>query len=220
MKTYARNANDLALLFRINQHDRLAGTLGILPNHLITFIRSHDSENVKKIINDLTTFWSTYNIWAKHQTLNRTYWKIIPLCCKADIKEKKTDPLKKKRKRRTKKLVSEDCKNPFHYLLLKKNMQAVHGTCNCNIQTHRTTTHNVDIKTILGSYHMPSSPDTETTNIELTDTSGLDHKHTPAIRESQLTVAHSHVKTSGDISREQQDRTKRFKQKLLSDFLM
>jgi hypothetical protein len=65
MKTYVRNPNDLALLSRINQHDRLAGTLGILPNHLIQLIRSHDSENLKKIVNDLriTTFWSTYNIW-------------------------------------------------------------------------------------------------------------------------------------------------------------
>src|ERR1044071_1642442 len=106
IKTYVHNPNDLALLSRINQHDRLAGTLGILPNHLFKFIRSHDSKNLKKIINDLriTTFWSTYNVWAKHQTLNRTYWKIILLCCKPDTKEKKTDPLKKKRKRRTKKL--------------------------------------------------------------------------------------------------------------------
>ena len=205
MKTYVRNPNDLALLSRINQHDRLAGTLGILPNHLIKFIRSHDSKNLKKIINDLriTTFWSTYNVWAKHQTLNRTYWKIIPLCCKPDTKEKKTDPLKKKRKRRTKKLVSEDCKNPFHYLILKKNTQSVHGTCNCNVQIHYTTTHNLDIKTILGSHHTPPP----VTSFDFTDTSGLDHKHTPAIRESQLAVAHSHVKTSGDISREQQDRT-------------
>ena len=149
MKTYVRNPNDLALLSRINQHDRLAGTLGILPNHLIQLIRSHDSENLKKIVNDLriTTFWSTYNIWAKHQTLIRTYWKIIPQCCIPDTKEKKTDSQRKKRKRRTKKLVREDCKNLFHYLILKKNTHPVQGTCNCTVQICRLTT--VDTRTIL-----------------------------------------------------------------------
>src|ERR1044072_6366670 len=35
MKTLVRNPVDLNLLSRLNQHDRLAGTLGILPNHLI-----------------------------------------------------------------------------------------------------------------------------------------------------------------------------------------
>ena len=78
------------------------------------------------------------------------------------------------------------------------------------------------MKTILGSHHTPppvTYSTLDTTNFDFTDTSGLDRKHTPAIRESQLAVAHSHVKTSGDISREQQDRTKRFKQKLLFDFL-
>ena len=72
MKTYVRNPNDLALLSRINQHDRLAGTLGILPNHLIKFIRSHDSKNLKKIINDLriTPFGqpTTFGLSTKHST--------------------------------------------------------------------------------------------------------------------------------------------------------
>src|SRR2546423_6549210 len=73
MKTLVRNPEDLNLLSRLNQHDRLAGTLGILPNHLIQLVRSSDSKNVKKILDDLrlTTFWSTYHIWTKHQTLNR-----------------------------------------------------------------------------------------------------------------------------------------------------
>ena len=73
MKTYVRNHKDLELLSRINQHNRLAGTLGILPNQLIQLIRLHDSKNLKKIINDLrfTTFWSTFNIWTPHQTLTK-----------------------------------------------------------------------------------------------------------------------------------------------------
>ena len=90
MKTFVRNPKDLELLSKINQHDRLAGTLGILPNHLIQLIRLHDPKNLKKIINDLrvANLWSAYNIWAKHQTLSRTYWKILPTCCKPDVKEK------------------------------------------------------------------------------------------------------------------------------------
>src|ERR1044072_7910961 len=222
MKTYVRTPNDRALLSRKNQHDRLAGTLGILPNHLIKLIRSHDSENLKKIVNDLriTTFWSTYNIWAKHQTLIRTYWKIIPQCCIPDIKEKKTDSQRKKRKRRTKKLVREDCKNPFHYLILKKNTHPVQGTCNCNVQICRLT--NVDTRTILHFHDLLppatlSRPTFHTTNIDSMDTSGLDHKHTPTIRGTQLALTHSLAKTSGNISREQQDRS--FKQTLLFDFL-
>jgi len=53
MKTHVRNPTDLGLLSRMNQHDRLAGSLGILPNHLIQLTRFSDSENAKKILNDL-----------------------------------------------------------------------------------------------------------------------------------------------------------------------
>ena len=73
MKTYVHNPNDLALLSRINQqHTRVAGTLGILPNHLIQLIRSHDSENLKKIVNDLRTTnfgrHTTFGLSTKHST--------------------------------------------------------------------------------------------------------------------------------------------------------
>ena len=53
MKTYARNPKDLELLACINQHDRLAGALGILPNHLIQLLRLTHSENLDKILDDL-----------------------------------------------------------------------------------------------------------------------------------------------------------------------
>jgi len=72
MKTLVRNPEDLNLLSRLNQHDRLAGTLGILPNHLIQLVRSSDSKNVKKILDDLrlTTFGqhTIFGLSIKHLT--------------------------------------------------------------------------------------------------------------------------------------------------------
>ena len=109
MKTY------LELLSKINQHDRLAGTLGILPNHLIQLLRLTNPEDSTKIIHDLrfTTFWSTYRIWSKRQALYRTYWNTSPECCKSQAKPKKVNTSGKKRKRRNKTLALEDCKNHF-----------------------------------------------------------------------------------------------------------
>ena len=53
MKSYVRDASHLELLSRINLHDRLAGILGILPNHLIRLIRLTNSNETNKIVNDL-----------------------------------------------------------------------------------------------------------------------------------------------------------------------
>ena len=39
MKAYVHDVKHLELLTRTNQHDRLAGALGILPNHLIQLLR-------------------------------------------------------------------------------------------------------------------------------------------------------------------------------------
>ena len=79
MKTYVPIPQHLSLLSRLNQHDRLAGALGILPNHLIQLLRDIDAKGVPKITHDLrfATFWATYHIWTKRQTLNRTLqtWK-------------------------------------------------------------------------------------------------------------------------------------------------
>ena len=70
MNTYVPNPDHLKLLSKINQQDRLAGTLGILPNHLIQLLRLTNPEDSAKIIYDLrfTTFWSTYRygVSAKH----------------------------------------------------------------------------------------------------------------------------------------------------------
>ena len=91
MKTYVPNPDHLKLLSKINLHDRLAGTLGILPNHLMQLLRFTNPEDSTKIIHDLrfTTFWSTYRIWSKRQALHRTYWNILPECCRSQAKPKK-----------------------------------------------------------------------------------------------------------------------------------
>ena len=133
IKPYVQNANHLELLTRTNQHDRLAGALGILPNQLIQLLRLTDHTNLPQITNELrfTTFWATFYIWNKRQTLHRTYWKFLPECCKSVAKNKNAKTLEKKRKRRTKKAELDACQNPFHYLPLKKNVQPAQGTCSC-----------------------------------------------------------------------------------------
>ena len=112
------------LVSRMNQHDRLAGSLGILPNHLIKLLRLVTPEDSTKITSDLrfTIFWSSYRIWTKRQALNRTYWNILPECCKTqakpkkvETKSKKTDTSRKKRKRRTKKHYKKTAK--IHFII-------------------------------------------------------------------------------------------------------
>jgi len=174
----------------------------------------------------LTTFWSTYHIWTKHQTLNRTFWKIIPECCKIEKKHKKPDLLGK-RKRRNKKLIFEDCKNPFHYLPLKKDLEPIKGTCSCSVLLTRRSKKDKNLSKTLLNFHHPQ-PHLDLKNFSLNsfdnknnflqDISGLDHKHTPENRMPQLVSRPLKSKTSGDIAREQQDRKKRFKQSLLLDF--
>ena len=133
----------------------------------------------------------------------------------------------KKRKRRTKHLALQDCKNPFHYLFLKKNTQPVHGTCSCSVLLTRHSKKDNDLSKTLLNFHPPqphlvlnnfSLNSFDNKNELLHDISGLDHKHTPENRITQLASRPLNVKTSGDIAREQQDRKKRFKQSLLLDF--
>jgi hypothetical protein len=104
-EAYVHDVKHLGLLTRTNQHDRLAGALGILPNHMIQLLRLTNRKDLSQIVNDLrfTTFWATYSIWTKRQSLNRTYWKIIPECCKF-VKNKTTTTMEKKRNDELKKL--------------------------------------------------------------------------------------------------------------------
>ena len=70
MKAYVHDVRHLELLTRTNQHDRLAGALGILPNHLIQLLRLTNPKELSQIVNDLrfTTFWAIYSLWTKRIT--------------------------------------------------------------------------------------------------------------------------------------------------------
>ena len=194
MKSYVRDASHLELLSRINLHDRLAGILGILPNHLIRLIRLTNSVEADKIVNDLrfTTFWS------KRQSLNRTFWKIVPECCKPEENQKKFKILgnKGKRKRKTKKAILENCQNPFHYLILKKNLEPIHGTCNCASQICRSRKKSQGLETKnLIDFHPVQDQQQNSQNsnrIIREDLSGLDYKHNPP---------NEHNQTSDNFSR-------------------
>jgi hypothetical protein len=129
----------------------------------------------------------------------------------------------KKRKRRNKTLALEDCKNPFHYLLLKNNMQSIQGTCNCSSRTShlKKKTNQLEEKIYPNNtpLHLDSHPKNQTSSHEKKnrerieeDLSGLDHKHNFANSRNQLDIRQFLlVKTSADISREEQDRRKRYK---------
>ena len=53
MKSFVPNPRHLELLAKLNQHNRTAGALGILPNHLLQLLRLTNPENVEKITNEL-----------------------------------------------------------------------------------------------------------------------------------------------------------------------
>ena len=170
MKTHVPNLSHLTLLTRINQHDRSAGSLGILPNHLIQLIRLTNKNNLHQILNDLrfTTFWATYNIWKKRQSLNRTFWNIAPVFFqdKSDSKKKK----KGKGKRKIKKSFWDDCKNPFHHLVLKDSAKSIQGTCDCSRVIHHEQ---IKEKKIIRATSLFG----QSRNHTQPDDSGLDYNH-------------------------------------------
>src|ERR1700739_4135137 len=181
--------------------------------------RDIDAEEVLKITHDLrfTTFWATYHIWNKRQTLNRTFWKIMPNSSKPEKKatiENKTTHLRKRRN--PKKSPFEDCKNPFHFLSLKQGKDPIHGTSSCshinkstnNIESNLPMTH------FFTSQNFRPELMSRENKIPITlpeDMSGLDFKHNPPSGQTQPVITEFFSKISVDISREQQDRKKRFK---------
>jgi hypothetical protein len=203
-KKYITDPNHAKLLSRINQHNRLAGTLGILPNHLIQLLRLTNRESLDNITEELrfTTFWATYDLWNRRQSLYRIYRNTLPDTLKVSNKEKKRKNLGK-RKRRTKMSILDDCKNPFHYLLLRNpNKKPTQGTCDCSARINHLNTLQ-DNKT--------REPKKRKHQEDLT---GLDHKYgdnNKRIKTQPLIANYFKVKSSADIIREEQDRSKRFK---------
>ena len=125
LKNSVTDPHHMYLVSSINRHNRLAGCLGILPNQLIQLVQLTQNEHKEKILSDLrfTAFWATYDIWKKRQSLNRNFWKsIIPDPWREESKIKKREKINSKKGKPTrhpKPSSLEDCRNPFHYLLLK-----------------------------------------------------------------------------------------------------
>ena len=130
---------------------------------------------------------------------------------------------KRKRKRNTKKTLLENCQNPFHYLILKKSLEPIHGTCNCASQTCRSRKKPQDLETKrfetknvidlhLVQDQRQNSKDRR--KILRDNLSGLDYKHNPPNVTQADIRQFLRARTSADIAREEQDRKKRFKKPL------
>src|ERR1700733_2651578 len=103
-------------------------------------------------------------------------------------------------------------------------MQPIQGTCNCSSRmSHlKKKTNQLEEKICSNnmSLHLDSHPKKQTSSHEKKtrekkheDLSGLDHKHNSSNPRNQLDIRQFLlVKTSADISREEQDRKKRYKQ--------
>ena len=97
LKKYIKDGNHLRLLNRMNSHDRFAGVLGILPNHLIRLVRETKPEDKDAILKDLrlTAFWHGYRVWRQRMYLYHEYWRDkAPMCLKGkpDVLDKCINP--------------------------------------------------------------------------------------------------------------------------------
>jgi hypothetical protein len=59
LKKYIKDGNHLRLLNRMNNHDRFAAVLGILPNQLIRLVRETKPEDKDAILKDLRLSFCT-----------------------------------------------------------------------------------------------------------------------------------------------------------------
>jgi hypothetical protein len=124
---------------------------------------------------------------------------------------KKTEN-RKKRKRKIKKNVLDDCKNPFHHLMLKSNARPIQGTCDCSV---RIKHHERKVKIAIKEKEMIRITSLENkipcfgqSRNHFQPDSGLDYKYGSV----QLGIRNFFpTKTAADIAREEQDRKKRFK---------
>jgi len=83
----------------MNNHDRFAAVLGILPNQLIRLVRETKPEDKDVILKDLrlTSFWHGYRVW-RQRMYHHEYWR--------------------DKARKGKPDVLDSCVNPFHCLKL------------------------------------------------------------------------------------------------------
>jgi uncharacterized protein YcbK (DUF882 family) len=104
-----------------------------------------------------------------------------------------------------KKLAFENCKNPFHYLqTVDQKCPISQRTCDCSRRLALQNNKKHEKVRKRRKKHK---------NISSEDTTGLDYKYGPKTKTKQSTIdkLFEKVKTSSDISREEQDRKKRFK---------
>jgi hypothetical protein len=218
LKKYIRDENHLRLLNRMNQHDRFAAVLGILPNQLIRMITEVKPDDKNAILKDLrlTSFWQGYRVWRQRMNLYREYWRDkVPTCLKG-----KPEVLHK-------------CVNPFHYLTLVNPTKAPSlGTCNCSAQIKvkknkrklpevkgnmKIDNWLVKVRVIEEKKSIKIRNKTAVTDgtdeLDYNDLSDLDHKHLPAstIPLDSLKDKHLRIRTSGQMVLEEQDRKKRLK---------
>ena len=101
-------------------------------------------------------------------------------------------------------------------------MRSIQGTCNCNSRMshlnkktnqleEKICSNNISLHLDLHPKKRKSSQEKKNREKIQEDLSGLDHKHNFAISRNQLDIRQFLlVKTSADISREEQDRRKRY----------
>ena len=218
LKKYIRDENHLRLLNRMNQHDRFAAVVGILPNQLIRMITEVKPDDKDAILKDLrlTSFWQGYRVWRQRVNLYREYWRDkVPTCLKGKPE------------------VLDKCVNPFHYLTLVNPTKAPSlGTCNCSAQIKvkknkrklpevkgnmKIDNWLVKVRVVEEKKSIKIRNKTAVTDgtdeLDYNDLSGLDHKHLPAstIPLDSQKDKHLRIRTSGQIVLEEQDRKKRLK---------
>ena len=201
------------------KHDKLAGLLGLLPHTLLSLLKETHPRNSKQAASELQiqTVWGAYTIWKKRQILQKIHWnQKVPEIRKKEKKANRTGPPNKKRRLR-KAEQFDACINPFHYLELSKPNVAPEFTCRCNYRIPTTyitqreiSFFNSDEITDQKILTVPLNPKRKLNLSKLEgkiDASYFEQKYS----NRSLTRNTQHVKKSGQISTEHQDRSKRFK---------
>jgi hypothetical protein len=115
---------------KINNHPKGLSLLGILPNQLRGLLKS-GGQDADIAFDDISMelFRHGYRIWIQRKRLNKNFWKnIAPNEWKKSYKE----PGRTTRKKLEQKILSDKCRNPFHFLARHKNLSKIPPTpCRC-----------------------------------------------------------------------------------------